>query len=109
MSVVTIVPGDIRIEVASGETLAQAAWRQGYHWPTTCWGEMQCMVCAAVVRGGEDAAEPATVEEEAAISERMPRFRQQPGTRLACQLRVRGEGLVIEKEGVRAPFEIRSV
>jgi 2Fe-2S ferredoxin len=103
MPVVTVVPGDLKIEVAVGETLAQAAWRQGYHWPTTCWGEMQCMVCAAVVRSGERAAEPASAEEETAISQRMPRFRQQPGTRLACQLVVTGEGLVVEKEGVRLP------
>lgn len=105
MPVVTILPGDIRIAVESGETLAQAAWRQGYHWPTTCWGEMQCMVCAATICSGEDAATPATSEEEAAISERMPRFNQRPGTRLACQLRVRGDGLVIEKQGVRRPCE----
>lgn len=103
MPVVTIVPGNMQIEVAAGETLAQAAWRQGYHWPTTCWGEMQCMVCAAVVRSGEHAAEPASQAEEAAISACMPRFRQQPGTRLACQLRATGDGLVVEKEGVRPP------
>lgn len=37
MPLVTILPGNLQIEVATGETLAQAAWRQGYHWPTTCW------------------------------------------------------------------------
>jgi 2Fe-2S ferredoxin len=103
MSVVTIVPGNLAIEVAPGETLAQAAWRQGYHWPTTCWGEMECMICATVVRSGEEVVEPASAEEQAAISERMPRFRQQPGTRLACRLVVRGDGLIVEKEGVRPP------
>ncbi len=103
MPVVTILPGDIEIEVASGETLAQAAWRQDYQWPTTCWGEMACMVCACVVRDGEAAAEPASALEEGCIAERMPRFRQLPGTRLACQLRVIGDGLVVEKEGVRPP------
>jgi 2Fe-2S ferredoxin len=108
MPVVTVVPGDIRIEVATGETLAQAAWRQGYHWPTTCWGEMQCMVCAAVVVSGEDAAAPASSEEAAAISERVPRFRQQSGTRLACQLRVHGDGLVIEKQGVQPPSVVHT-
>jgi 2Fe-2S ferredoxin len=98
MPVVTIVPGDIRIEVATGETLAQAAWRQGYHWPTTCWGEMQCMVCAAVVVGGEHAAEPASSEEVAAISERMPRFRQQAlsSKRRVCERRLSRKIIVIE-------------
>jgi ferredoxin, 2Fe-2S len=103
MPVVTIVPGDLQIEVAVGETLAQAAWRQGFHWPTTCWGEMECTVCATVVIGGEAAVEPASAEEEAAIRDRMPRFRQKPGTRLACQLVVLSDGLVVEKEGVRPP------
>ena len=101
MPLVTILPGELQIEVAPGESLAQAAWRQGYHWPTTCWGEMQCMVCAALVLSGEDAVTPATAEEEAAIRERMPHFRQQPGTRLACQLCVTGAGVVVEKSGVR--------
>jgi 2Fe-2S ferredoxin len=100
MPIVTIVPGDLAIDVAPGETLARAAWRQGYHWPTTCWGEMECTVCAAVVVQGESAAVPATAEEEAVIRERLPRFRQKPGTRLACQLIVTGEGLVVEKPGV---------
>ena len=101
MPVVTIQPGDLEIDVQPGESLAQAAWRQGYHWPTTCWGNMECTVCAAVVIGGEAAVEPASPEEEAAIRERMPRFRQQPGTRLACRLRVTGGGVVVEKPGVR--------
>jgi len=102
MPLVTVLPGDLQIEVEPGESLAQAAWRQGYHWPTTCWGEMECMVCAVLVLSGEAAVEPASAEEEAAIRERLPRFRQQPGTRLACRLVVTGEGVVVEKEGVRA-------
>jgi 2Fe-2S ferredoxin len=103
MPLVTIVPGDLTLEVALGETLARAAWRQGYHWPTTCWGEMQCMVCATLVLSGADATIPATQEEEAAIGERMARFAQKPGTRLACQLCITGAGVVVEKVGVRSP------
>jgi len=103
MPVVTIVPGDLKIDVAPGETLAQAAWRLGYHWPTTCWGEMQCTICAAVIRNGEHAVVPPTAVEETVMRERLPRFRQQPGTRLACQLIVTGEGLVVEKAGVNPP------
>lgn len=103
MHVVTVVPGEVEIEVDTGETLAQAAWRQGYHWPTTCWGEMQCTVCAAVIVSGEHAAQAATPEEAAVMRERLPRFRQLPGTRLACQLIVIGDGLVVEKPGVSSP------
>lgn len=103
MPVVTILPENLAIAVEPDESLAQAAWRQGYHWPTTCWGEMECTVCAATVVAGEHAAAPATAEEEAAIAERMPHFLRRPGTRLACRLRVQGDGLVVEKPGVRAP------
>ena len=105
MPLVTIVPGNLQIQVEPGESLAQAAWRQGYHWPTTCWGQMECTICATVVICGEAAVVPATPEEAAAIYERMPRFRQQPGTRLACRLCVSGEGVVVEKPGVRAPSD----
>ena len=103
MPLVTVEPAGLTIEVAPGESLAQAAWRQGYQWPTTCWGEAQCMVCAVRVTTGEGAAEPATGEEEEAIAARMPHFRRQPGTRLACRLVVTGDGLVVEKAGVQPP------
>lgn len=103
MPLVSIEPGGLQIAVEPGETLAQAAWRQGYQWPTTCWGEAECMVCAVCVVSGDDAAEPASAEEEEAIIARMPHFRRKPGTRLACRLLVSGEGLVVEKEGVRPP------
>lgn len=101
MPTVTVLPAGIQIEVRPGESLAQAAWRQDVQWPTTCWGEMQCTICAAVVVAGEQAVEPASAEEQAAIRERMPRFRQQPGTRLACRLQVNGDGVVVEQPGVR--------
>jgi len=105
MPLVTIEPGALTLEVRADESLAQAAWRQGYHWPTTCWGEMACMVCAVQVVGGEASVLPATLEEESAISERMPQFRRTPNTRLACQLFVCGDGVVVEKAGVRPPPE----
>ena len=100
---VTVMPGNFEIDVEPGEALAQAAWRQGYEWPTTCWGELQCTVCAAVLLHGEEAVEPAEAQELAAISERMPHFRRKPGTRLACRLKVKGDGVVVEKHGLQAP------
>lgn len=97
MPIVTVMPQDLRIEVKAGEYLAQAAWRQRYHWPTTCWGEAQCMVCAVRVVGGGQAVEPPTADEVKALRERMPRFLQQPQTRLACRLRVNADGAVVER------------
>ena len=63
MPTVTIVPGDIALTVEHGESVAEAAWRQGYHWPTTCWGQRECMVCAAVVLRGDEAVERANASE----------------------------------------------
>ena len=103
MPVVTVMPGNLQIEVEPGEALAHAAWRQGYQWPTTCWGEAECMVCALELVSGENAVEPLGEEELAAIGERMPHFRRTTGTRLACRLKVLGEGVVVEKPGVEAP------
>ena len=105
---VTVQPGDLVIRVRRGESLAESAWRQGYRWPTTCWGQAECMVCAVRVVGGEAAAVPADEAELEAIRYRMSRSLQHPQTRLACRLEVRGTGVVVEKKGVRAP-ETRSV
>ncbi len=103
MPVVTVMPGGLEIDVEAGEVLAQAAWAHGCLGPTRCWGEAECMVCAREVISGDDAAEPPGEEELAAIDERMPHFKRRPGTRLACRLRVLGEGLVVEKVGVIKP------
>lgn len=103
MARVSIRPAGLTIEVGPGETLAESAWRQGYHWPTTCWGQAECMVCAVVVVDGELCTEPADDDEEEAMRLRLsPRLRG-PETRLACRLRFVRDGAVVEKKGVRPP------
>ncbi|MFC8102689.1 2Fe-2S iron-sulfur cluster-binding protein [Streptomyces sp. NPDC057363] len=102
---VTVEPGGHTIDVLPHETLAEAAWRQGYRWPTTCWGKAECMVCAVLVRAGEEAVVPADAEEQDAVRLRMPVHVRRPASRLACRLRVRSDGAVVEKKGVRPPPE----
>ena len=57
---VRVEPDGHVIPVGEGESLIEAAWRQGYDWPTTCYGQARCTAChVEVVSGGEHAA-PAT-------------------------------------------------
>ena len=103
MARVWIEPAGVGIEVDPGETLAESAWRQGFGWPTTCWGQAECMVCAVVVDDGESATVPPDAEEEAAMALRLPPQLRRPESRLACRLRFTRDGAVVRKKGVRPP------
>jgi 2Fe-2S ferredoxin len=103
MPLVRVEPGGFTIEVEPDEALAQAAWRQGYRWPTTCWGKAECMVCAAVVIAGEDAVIPPDAEETEAMNSRISPFLRKPHSRLACRMRFSGDGAIVERAGVQPP------
>jgi ferredoxin, 2Fe-2S len=102
-AVVRVEPLGAELEVRSGETLAEAAWRLGYGWPTTCWGQAECTLCWVRVVGGEDHVAPPEAEEAEALLHLLPSAVRRPGVRLACRLSVTGEGVVVEKYGVRPP------
>jgi ferredoxin, 2Fe-2S len=103
MSMVRVEPSGIEFEVAAGESVAEAAWRHGYTWPTKCWGQAECMVCWARILDGELSAEAPSEEERLAMRSRLPTKLRSPFTRLACRLCVTGDGLVLEKKGVIPP------
>ena len=103
MSRVRVEPLGAEIELQPGETLADAAWRLGYEWPTTCWGQADCMLCRVEVIARPELVEPADDEERKAIARHLPRSQRGPSVRLACQLLVTGDGVVVRKEGVRPP------
>lgn len=99
---VTIQPAGIELEVNEGESVAEAAWRQDYVWPTQCWGQADCMSCFTKIVDGELCAVPAEQVELDAIRLKMSgRFKTNPLVRLGCQLRCHGSGLVLEKKGFR--------
>lgn len=99
---VRIQPADVELEVGDGESVAEAAWRQGYVWPTQCWGQAECMSCFTKILDGELSALPAEQFELDAKRLKMPgKLKSSPLVRLACQLRCTGEGLVLEKHGFR--------
>ena len=100
---VTIQPAGIRLEVRDGESVAEAAWRQGYVWPTQCWGQADCMTCFTKIIDGELSALPAEqLELDAKRFKMADRFKASPLVRLGCQLRCSRDGLVLEKQGFRA-------
>src|ERR1022692_1670182 len=98
---VTVEPSGIRIEVQDRESVAEAAWRQGFSWPTKCWGQAECMSCFTKIVRGELAAEPMRQEESDAMRGRMAKRQRGPLVRLGCRLHVTKEGLVLEKRGLR--------
>jgi ferredoxin, 2Fe-2S len=100
VSVVRVEPAGVEFEVRTGESVIQAAWRAGFGWPTTCWGQAQCGACAMeIVEGAELLDQIEKVEADRLRS--LPR-RDGGKRRLACQTRVTGAGAVtVRKPGVR--------
>lgn len=100
---VTVQPSGLRLEVGDDESVAEAAWRQGYVWPTQCWGQADCITCFTKIIDGELSARPAEQRERDAIRLKMSgRMKSSALVRLACQLKVTGDDLVLDKVGVRA-------
>lgn len=102
MAVVRVLPAGVDLEVEAHETVAEAAWRQGFVWPTQCWGQVDCMACFTTIIDGEQDAHPADEVELDAKRLKMPGPMAADGrVRLACQLRCKGTSLVVEKRGFR--------
>ena len=101
MRVVRVEPAGVDIPVDDGETLMAAAVRAGYRWPTVCGGQAQCGVCVLTVVSPSELPPPSPLEAGrlAVVPERI--LDPSAVLRLACQLRVEADGLVVFKRGVR--------
>lgn len=99
---VRVEPLGAVLYVRAGETLMQAASRQGYYWPSICQGEARCGLCFIEVNAGMDNLGPLERHEAVAIELLLrPRPDQLPGRlRLACCVRPTGDAVVV-KRGVR--------
>jgi 2Fe-2S ferredoxin len=88
--VVEIDPWGITIEVRPGETVFDAAYRQGWHWPTNCYGQARCTVCHMTVLEGAAAASPPDHAETAMLDRLQRLVYRKAGDltlRLACRTR----------------------
>jgi len=103
MTSVHIEGSNVDIDVKSHETVAEAAWRQGYSWPTKCYGQLECMQCFVRIKDGEINIVPAKEEEITAMRTLLPPRLRSRMVRLACRVEVSGPGVVLEKKGVTAP------
>lgn len=106
--VARVLPVGLDIEVQDGETLFDAAFRQGYDWPTICVGQGTCTHChVRVVEGGDNTVPVSTDTEQRCIKRLAQRlYGQNPdGVRLACQLELTGDVTVEQTnfKGQRLP------
>lgn len=102
MAAIRVEPLGAVLYVRDGETLMQAAARQGYHWPSICQGEARCGLCSIeVTEGAENLGELERDEAMAMTLLLRPRPDQLGGRlRLACCVRPTGDAVVV-KRGVR--------
>jgi len=99
---VRVEPGGYLIEVRPGESLIQAAWREGYEWPTLCFGMGTCTACQCEVLDGLENVSDKTEAENAMLGDLARRRRRidPRRVRLACQVRITGD-IEVRKPGVR--------
>ena len=100
--IVHVEPSGIDFELLPGETIIEAAWRYGYHWPTVCYGQAECTACHLEVQSGDEHLTPVEDKEREALAQRLPGpgRRDLSRIRLACQARATGD-VTVYKTGVR--------
>jgi 2Fe-2S ferredoxin len=98
MSVVTVLPLGLELDVPEGHTVMSAAHSAGYTWPTECESNASCGLCVSIVREGEAHCGPMPDEERATLERTMGMVA--PSRRLACRLTVTGP-VTLTKRGVR--------
>jgi len=98
---VQVEPSGAAFDIHDGETIIQAAWRNGYTWPTICGGQGTCKTCVFLTLDGEDnllAVESWEATGLQSIAASLPNAGR--GWRLACQAKVCGD-IRLKKIGVR--------
>ena len=98
---IQVEPSGATFDIRAEETIIQAAWRNGYSWPTICNGRGTCRTCVFVTLEGEDnlsSIEPWEGAGLQAIADSLPDSGR--GWRLACQARACGD-VRLRKIGVR--------
>jgi len=101
---VRVEPAGLEIEVRPGETLFDAAWREGYDWPTICLGQALCTHCHIRLLSADAAALSPIEKDERLALQRVARRLYKldmTGLRLACQMEIFAGDLVVEQRTFR--------
>jgi 2Fe-2S ferredoxin len=97
-----VEPLGVDIDIRKGESLLEAAWRNGYDWPTLCYAKGTCTACRCEVIEGAHLLSPRTAPEIALLDDLKGRVRRlnPRRVRLACQVTAVGN-ILIRKAGVQ--------
>ena len=93
-SVVEIRPQGIRIELASGETILQAALAQGIAYPHNC-TVGTCGSCKILVKEGMENLSPKGIIEKFTLMRMFSSIGHEDEMRLACQCTVSGDCKIV--------------
>jgi ferredoxin len=97
MSIVSVQPLGIELDVAPGQTVMAAAAAAGYGWPTVCESNASCGTCVSIVEEGAENCSPMPADEEETLTRTLVPLDGQ--RRLACRLTVTGP-VTLKKRGV---------
>jgi ferredoxin, 2Fe-2S len=98
---IEVEPARVAFDIHADETIIQAAWRNGYTWPTICGGVGTCKTCVFQILSGAENLSPIEPWEASglrSIADSLPNHGE--GSRLACQTRVTAD-IRLRKIGVR--------
>ena len=97
MSIVSVQPLGIELEVAPDQTVMAAAAAAGYGWPTVCESNASCGTCVSIDEEGVENCGPMQDDEEETHTRTLVPLDGQ--RRLACRLTVTGP-VTLKKRGV---------
>jgi 2Fe-2S ferredoxin len=98
---VSVEPSGVDFDIHDDETVIQAAWRNGYTWPTICGGAGTCKTCVFLTLDGTEHLLPVEPWEAEGLRSIAPSLSKHgEDARLACQAKVCGD-IRVRKIGVR--------
>jgi 2Fe-2S ferredoxin len=99
MATVTFLPFEVRVTVADGESVFEAAQRAGVAIPTACVGKGTCGLCRVKIVDGEAHLPPLNAVKKKHLGNTYFITR----LRLSCQARVQGGDVTVRVPDARRP------
>lgn len=93
MKSMTLVPVGGQLEVVTGSRLVEGLLARDLEIDMACGGKGMCATCHVYLRAGKDCVSPPTAREQRTLGLVAS---ADPDSRLACQCRIEGDGIVVE-------------